>query len=98
MADILRFLYVSFPDMLRYQLHMILALCTFGFLWTITADIATAFVFTITIPIGCAIRKYLIFRAKIAAVILVINIFMFSEIPVFYHKAFIRKQWFNPIQ
>ena len=97
MTDIFCFLYVSFPYMLCYQLHMIFAFCAFRFLRTITANISTAFVFTIAIPICCAIRKHLIFRAKIAVVILVINVFMLSEIAFFCHRALIRKQRFNSI-
>ena len=50
MTDIFSFLYVSFPYMLCYQLHMIFAFCAFRFLRTITANISTAFVFTIAIP------------------------------------------------
>lgn len=87
MTDILCFLYISFPYMLCYQLHMIFAFCAFRFLGTITANISTAFVFTIAISICCAIRKHLIFRANIAVVILIINVVMLSEIAFFWHRT-----------
>lgn len=96
MTDIC-FLYISFPYMLCYRLHMLFTFCAFRFLRIITANISTDFVFSITISICCAIRLHLIFRAKIAVVILIICVFMFPEIAFFCHRAFIRKQWFNSI-
>ena len=55
MSDIFCFFYIFFPNMTCYHLYMILAFCTFGYLWTFFTLISTAFIFSVSIPVCCTV-------------------------------------------
>ena len=55
MSDIFCFFYIFFPNMTCYHFYMILAFCTFGYLWTFFTLISTAFIFSVSIPVCCTV-------------------------------------------
>ena len=64
--------------------YMIPAFGTLRQVWTVFADHSAALIFTISITVGCTVGQYLIVWTDIAIIILIINVLIFLEEPLFW--------------
>ena len=76
---------------------MISAICTLTQVLAVSAYVFAAFVFPITIPVGCAVFQYLIIWTYIAVVVFVISILIFPEEAFLGHRTCVREQWSDTI-
>ena len=93
MSDILTCFHVFFPYMSRNNFFMVLTFCTLREILTVFANVSTAFVFTVSIPVRCIVMQKVIPRTNIGIIILIVYILGFSEKAILCHGTFVRKDW-----
>ena len=97
MADIFARFQIRFPNMPCYQFDVVFAFRTLRKIRTSCTGSATTFVFTVSAPVRGTIRQYLIIRADVTVIMLIIYILVFSEKALFSHRSFIRQQRTDPV-
>lgn len=65
-AALFRFFQLVCPHMSRHGLNVVFAVCALREIRTTRADRATAFVFPVTVTVGCGIAQYLVIGANVA--------------------------------